>query len=62
VQQSLQRDLIEAGLNEGAAAAMQRKDLQGQLNWTSVGVECAHNLNVMARILRYWGKYFSRGL
>ena len=59
-----ERDLIEAGLNEGAAAAMQRKELQGQLYWMSAGhhLECAHNLDVMARMLRYRGKYFSRSL
>jgi hypothetical protein len=58
----LGRDLIEAGLNEGAAAAMQRKELQGQSYWMSAGLECAHNLDVMARMLRYRGKYFSRSL
>ena len=55
-----ERDLIEAGLNEGAAAAVQWKELQGQLYWMRVGLEWAHNLNVMARMLRYWGKYLSR--
>ena len=57
-----ERDLIEAGLNEGAAAAVQHKELQGQLFWMSAGLECVHNLDVMARILRYWGKYFSRSM
>ena len=56
-----EHDLI-AGLNEGAAAAMQRKELQGQSYWMSAGLECAHNLDVMARMLRYRGKYFSRSL
>ena len=57
-----ERDLIEAGLNEAAAAAVQRKELHGQLYWMSAGLECAHNLDVMARMLRYRGKYFSRSL
>jgi hypothetical protein len=54
-----ERDLIEAGLNEAAAAAVQRKELQGQLYWMSAGLECVHNLDVMARMLRYRGKYLS---
>jgi hypothetical protein len=49
-------------LNEAAAAAVQRKELQGQLYWMSVGLKCAHNFDVMARMLRYWGKYLSRSL
>ena len=57
-----ERDLIEAGLDEAAAAAVQRKELQGQLYWMSAGLECAHKLDVMARMLRYRGKYFSRSL
>jgi hypothetical protein len=57
-----ERDLIEAGLNEGAAAAVQRKELKGQLYWMSASLECAHNLDVMARILRYRGKYLSRSV
>jgi hypothetical protein len=57
-----ERDLIEAGLNEVAAAAVQRKELQGQLYWMSAGLECMHNLDVMARMLRYRGKYFSRSV
>ena len=61
-ERSRERDLIEAGLNEGAAAAAQRKELQGQLYWMSAGLECTHNLDVMARMLRYRGKYFSRSL
>jgi hypothetical protein len=36
-----ERDLIKAGLNEAAAAAVQRKELQGQLYWMSAGLECA---------------------
>jgi len=57
-----ERGLIEAGLNEAAAAAVQRKELQGQLYWMSVGLKCAHNFDVMARMLRYRGKYLSRSL
>jgi hypothetical protein len=57
-----ERDLIEAGLNEAAAAAVQRKELQGQLYWMSGGLECVQNLDVMARMLRYRGKYFSRNV
>ena len=57
-----ERDLIEAGLNEVAAAAVQRKELQGQLYWMSAGLECMHNLDVTARMLRYRGKYFSRSV
>jgi hypothetical protein len=55
-------DLIEAGLNEDAAAAAQRKELKDQLYWMGAGVECAHNLDVMARMLRYRGKYLSRSV
>jgi hypothetical protein len=55
-----ERDLIEAGLNEAAAAAVQRKELQGQSYWMSVCLEWSHN--VMARMLRYWGKYLSRSV
>jgi hypothetical protein len=58
----LDHDLIEAGLNEVAAAAVQRKELQGQLYWMSASLECMHNLDVMARMLRYRGKYFSRSV
>jgi hypothetical protein len=57
-----ERDLIEAGLNEAAAAALQHKELKGQLFWMSAGHECVHNLDVMARMLRYRGKYFSRSV
>ena len=57
-----ERDLTEAGLNEAAAAAVQRKELQRQLYWMSAGLECAHNLDVMARMLRYRGKYLSRSV
>ena len=57
-----ERDLIEAVLNEVVAAVVQRKELQGQLYWMSAGLECMNNLDVMARMLRYRGKYFSRSV
>jgi len=45
-------------LNEVAAAAVQRKELQGQLYWMSAGLECMHNLDVMARMLRIGERTF----
>jgi hypothetical protein len=43
-----ERDLIEAGLNEAVAAAVQRKELQGQFYSMNAGLECVHNLEVTA--------------
>ena len=48
-----ERDLIEAGLNEAAAMASDSKKFQSQWSWTVARLECAHNLDVTARMLLY---------
>ena len=48
-------DLIEAGLNEAAAMASDSKKFQSQWSSTVARLECAHNLDVTARMF-YMGK------
>jgi hypothetical protein len=56
-----ERDLIEAGLNEAAAMASESKKFQSQWSSTVARLECAHNLDVTARMLLYGESRFLSG-